>query len=246
MSEKYYQSAFSGAQIEEAIGRILNNGGSGGGASSWNDLTDKPFGDNEDGSIKQLDNKYLAILNKTGETDIIPAQDVAFTYVENSGYYNGSVDVPMVLTEGKTYYVEWNGKAVSCVAKTFDALILAGWALGNLSIFSSGEEDTGEDFLVLCVFDGDNTVFCTKETDATHTVRVYQAEYKVKDEYLPESSGGGSGTEPSGSGLPAVTTADNGKILQVVNGAWQVLAIADSAVKTYIDDYINSALEGEY
>jgi hypothetical protein len=52
--------------------------------------------------------------------------------------------------------------------------------------------------------------------------------------------------ENPGSGLPAVTTADNNKILQVVNGAWVVVALENSAVKTYIDDYINEALGGEY
>ena len=46
--------------------------------------------------------------------------------------------------------------------------------------------------------------------------------------------------------LPKVTEEDNDKILQVVDGAWVKVSMADSAVKTYIDDYINSALEGEY
>lgn len=46
--------------------------------------------------------------------------------------------------------------------------------------------------------------------------------------------------------LPEVTATDNGKILQVVDGAWKTVALADSSVKTYIDEYINSALEGDY
>ncbi len=46
--------------------------------------------------------------------------------------------------------------------------------------------------------------------------------------------------------LPTVTTEDNDKILQVVNGKFEKVSLADSAVKTYIDEYINSALEGEY
>ena len=46
--------------------------------------------------------------------------------------------------------------------------------------------------------------------------------------------------------MPEVTAADNGKILQVVDGAWGAVAVADSAVKTYVEDYINSALGGEY
>lgn len=46
--------------------------------------------------------------------------------------------------------------------------------------------------------------------------------------------------------LPAVTAEDNGKVLQVANGVWKSVSVADSAVKTYIDEYISSALGGEY
>lgn len=47
-------------------------------------------------------------------------------------------------------------------------------------------------------------------------------------------------------GIPSVTDADNGKILQVVDGTWTAVAVADSAVATYVEEYINSALEGDY
>lgn len=47
-------------------------------------------------------------------------------------------------------------------------------------------------------------------------------------------------------GIPTPTPADNDKILQVVDGVYSLVAVADSAVATYVDDYINSALEGDY
>jgi hypothetical protein len=47
-------------------------------------------------------------------------------------------------------------------------------------------------------------------------------------------------------GLPDSTEADNGKVLQIVNGAAQYVEVKDSAVATYIYDYISSALEGDY
>lgn len=47
-------------------------------------------------------------------------------------------------------------------------------------------------------------------------------------------------------GIPAVTAADNGKIMQVKNGTWAAVALADSEVATFVDEYISSALEGDY
>lgn len=47
-------------------------------------------------------------------------------------------------------------------------------------------------------------------------------------------------------GLPFVTGADNGQIMQVVNGTWTSVPVAESAVKTYVDEYLSAALEGDY
>ncbi len=51
---------------------------------------------------------------------------------------------------------------------------------------------------------------------------------------------------PEQGGLPAVTVADNNKMLQVVNGKWEPVAFENSALKIYIDAYIAGALGGEY
>ena len=53
------------------------------------------------------------------------------------------------------------------------------------------------------------------------------------------------GVSASG-GLPAVTTADNDKLLQVVDGKWTVVALKGSTIETYINEYIGAALGGEY
>ena len=47
-------------------------------------------------------------------------------------------------------------------------------------------------------------------------------------------------------GLPAASEADNNKIMQVVNGKWEKVEVKNSSVATYVDDYISSALEGDY
>ena len=46
--------------------------------------------------------------------------------------------------------------------------------------------------------------------------------------------------------LPLVVESDSGKLLQVVDNKWTPVSVADSAVKTYIDEYINEALGGDY
>lgn len=45
---------------------------------------------------------------------------------------------------------------------------------------------------------------------------------------------------------PGVTEADNGQIMQVVDGVWSKVSLDDSAIKTYIDAYISSAIGGDY
>lgn len=52
--------------------------------------------------------------------------------------------------------------------------------------------------------------------------------------------------EVNSAAMPDHTNNDNGKFLQVVNGRPAWVSVADSAVKNYIDEYISSALEGDY
>jgi hypothetical protein len=46
--------------------------------------------------------------------------------------------------------------------------------------------------------------------------------------------------------LPDLTASDDGKLLQVKDGRWEAAPMEETAVKTYIDDYISSALGGDY
>lgn len=56
----------------------------------------------------------------------------------------------------------------------------------------------------------------------------------------------GPAGEPGDSHVPQPTAADEGKLLQVVNGEIVLLAAADSAVAAFVDEYLSSALDGEY
>lgn len=64
-----------------------------GGVSSWNDLTDKPFGE-ETGVIFE-------------ETSLI---------IDENGVNNLDIEIPLVA--GEMYRVTWNGEVYNCVAKT--------------------------------------------------------------------------------------------------------------------------------
>lgn len=46
--------------------------------------------------------------------------------------------------------------------------------------------------------------------------------------------------------MPGLSEADNGKLFSVVDGDVVLVSVADSAIKDYIDEYISSALEGDY
>lgn len=115
---------------------------------------------------------------------------------------------PFALTEGETYYVDWDGTVYECVATVVSGMP----TIGNLSIEDSSATDSGEPFLYVYGADGgDETsvgVVATLDTSATHTVRVYQIVQAAT--------------------LPAPTAGDNGAFLRVVDGApaWESPATA--------------------
>lgn len=63
---------------------------------------------------------------------------------------------------------------------------------------------------------------------------------------LDEGEGDDEETIVDGGSLPPVTEEDNDMILQVIGGVWTKTQIAGSAFATYIDNYINEALGGDY
>lgn len=184
---------------------------SGGGASSWNDLTDKPFGDNADGTVKQIDNKYLApIVFKSGFAEIRP--EFIFSTVMNSDfgvYFNG-------VSVGQAVYDRWQANTGK-VRVTFDGTVyecqpqMVGGYYGVGNGVPFGGTGNNEPFVVTIAPDNGGyylTCFCLTDTAPTRhylTVELIEEGYKLREEYLPMD-----------------------------------------AIKTYIDDYINEALGGDY
>ena len=165
--------------------------GGGGGVSSWNELTDKPFGDNADGTVKQIDNKYLApIVFNSGYEEIRP--EVIFSTVMNSDfgvYYNG-------VSVGQELYDRWQANTDK-VRVTFDGTVyectpqsVGGYyGVGNGVPF--GGTGNNEPFVVTIAPDNGAyylTCFCLQDTAPTRhylTVELYEEEYKLREEYLP-------------------------------------------------------------
>lgn len=153
------------------------------------------------------------------------------------------------LVVGEIYYVEWDGMEYVCAAadgSSFldfpdEVTINKCVFLGNASFAGTGAENTGEPFAmyILSVSEGEASdalcVFASVpgivESTYDVIVRIYQTS---------------TTTIQTSSAVPPVSAADNGKLYQVVDGKMAAVALADSAVKTYIDDYINEALGGDY
>lgn len=165
--------------------------GGGGGVSSWNDLTDKPFGENADGTVTQIDNKYLApIVFNSGYEEIRP--EVIFSTVINSDfgvYYNG-------VSVGQELYDRWqantdkvrvtfDGTAYECTPQSVGGY----YGVGNGVPF--GGTGNNEPFVVTIAPDNGAyylTCFCLTDTAPTRhylTVELYEEEYKLREEYLP-------------------------------------------------------------
>ena len=151
------------------------------------------------------------------EADILPEQDITTADMNGDGSMFGTSFSPpqFKLVEGETYYACWDGTVYSCVCVALNEDGMNYRAIGNASLATTGE-NTGEPFLLVYMtaegFEA-NVIACTDTAPTTHVVRIYQ---KV--------------TPPN---LPIVTADDNGKLLQVVDGVWTAVTIANGNEVTY-------------
>lgn len=108
-----------------------------------------------------------------------------------------------------------------------------------IDIEGDGESSTVE--AVMTKYEDDTGYLCNtviRVGTVTHTVNIY---------FITAGEGNGIiGVINPITCLPDVAHPDNDKILQVVDGEWTAVNLEDSAIKTYIDDYINEALGGDY
>ena len=132
-------ATFTPAVSEDGVLSWSNNGGlenpapvdvkgpkgDAGGASGWNDLKDKPFGEVE----------------KAGY--VYPETTV--TLSEGEGNLTETPVAPIV--NGRSYDVNWNGTDYTCTAVKMEFDGIVGYILGNMAAL--GGDDTGEPFVLV-------------------------------------------------------------------------------------------------
>lgn len=179
------------------------------GVSSWNDLTDKPFGE-----------EYV--------TETVFTRDPLTGFEYNSVYSCYFCPIPLtpfILEDGETYRIVWDGTTYESTALTANVSGTTFVCVGNGIVI--GGPNTGEPFAI-----GYNTAngwmnFFALTAGESHTVGIYRDSTVVKTidpKFLPESGS-------ASNGLPAATTEDEGKFLRVVNGAaaWVAVPNAEEA-----------------
>ena len=158
---------------------------------SWNDLTDKPLGENADGTVKQIDNKYLApIKTVSGYAELW--QEVEFPTFLNSDYgvYFNGITVDQATFDRwhantDTVRVTYDGTSYECEPQTVGGY----YGVGNGVPF--GGTGNNEPFVITVVLDNGRyylTCFCLTDTASTqHTLKVElnELQYKLREEYLP-------------------------------------------------------------
>lgn len=145
-------------------------GGGSGGASSWNDLTDKPFYEEEGGL-----------------TELLP--ETTPEYDESGGQF--FIMAAPELVDGETYMVNWNGTEyqTKCVDIT-DILGISCFVLGDLGTLSGGEvgEVTGEPFVIEVVPTEGVTVAMPLDGSTTLTISIVGSGgtviHKLDNKYL--------------------------------------------------------------
>ena len=112
---------------------------------------------------------------------VMAEQEVQFTGDNGNPPYFGPPTEPFEIVVGQTYLVNWDGTDYECICVKFSNIP----CLGNLSILSADNNDTGEPF----IYTGGR--FITLDTSERHTISVKTTEEIVTpmaEEFLPANT----------------------------------------------------------
>lgn len=180
-------------------------------------LLNRPFGEYETGEIMSIYSTTIESMYK------IDQKNCYFIDLENT----------FILEEGRKYQVILNGI-------TYDKLICVTDETGNCPVLRIGSQG---DKLLLGM--GDYPFAITYSTSEGNYLYIYSTEgeptsveltinqyvigvKQIDAKYIPDGVGG--------SGLPEITEADNGKIMQVVDGVWSAVEVIDGNTALFYAD----------
>lgn len=108
-------------------------GGGSGGVTSWNDLTDKPFGDNADGTVYPMSGKYVEGMGYVEKSvkETFPVQEITFDD-EGGCRLEADFEKPEI---GQECIVTLDGVEYTCVA--WDCVVAAAVGNGALAGFET-------------------------------------------------------------------------------------------------------------
>lgn len=204
--------------------KIIENGGSGG-ASSWNDLKDKPF------------------YEETVEEVVLPKSEIDFTKSTTVTAHegeNGHIATPFVL--GEHYTVVYDEMEYDC---TFYAVGGGGY-IGNSYLFDTNSINNGMPFAALCGVDAADNPFVRYKVEAKgeHTFEIRQEVktiHTIEPKYLPCDLLIHVDARPNGD----VFTANDVEVKK--GSAAEVMAILDTGgIPTVKVEYNSDYISGEW
>lgn len=137
--------------------------------ADWNTMLNKPFYEEDDGTIHHLDHKYIKDMyyEERRLMDIVPETTLEFSGAGDNtrGFINATA-----LVEGDTYTIVWDGVPYTCIGAfvNFDGINMVG--VGNWAAI--GGENTGEPFAIACIPANDWYVPIPMTDGTSHTFKI--------------------------------------------------------------------------
>lgn len=187
---------------------------------------------------QKIASKFEILIEESEHFKLI---DVEFNTDRDDGNQDFSSDELLTtFEEGRIYRTVFDGQSYTSQCKKHNKDHSTVYVLGNESLFIEGD-DTGEPFLIIYYssihdvqIDSSNifSIICAGGDSNVHTIEIYsQTEVSgtLLEELIPDSVALKTDVSDAIAAIPVmppVTTEDNGKFLQVVDGVWAAVTIA--------------------